>query len=126
MTEWTLDQQRQYLLGLAWTVQVTSEDGDLVARVAELPGLVAVGAKEKELQRELFAALEAMLDAMLVEGDPISVPGNAALPWDEGKAPPVPVDSKRFIGLSYDDGALREVSTQSSAATHKAPVALAA
>lgn len=126
MTEWTLDQQRQYLLGLAWTVQVTSEDGDLVARVAELPGLVAVGAKEKELQRELFAALEAMLDAMLVEGDPISVPGNAALPWDEGKAPPVPVDSKRFIGLSYDDDTFREVSTQSSAATHKAPVALAA
>ncbi len=123
MSTWTLDQQREHLLALPWTVQVTSEDGDLVARVSELPGLVAVGSDERELQQELFSALEAMLDALLVHGDPISLPAHAELPWEKGKAP-----AQQVVGiarLAYDKDAFQSVNTRSSAATRVEPMTAA-
>lgn len=65
------------LMKLPWTIRVElrDDDGDYyVARVAELPGLVATGDDEEALDVSFWEALEAHLQMRLDAGDEIPVP----------------------------------------------------
>ena len=57
-----------------WRVDVTEEDGELVARVAEMPDAIATGATHDDLARDLWVSLRASLRARLEFGDPIPRP----------------------------------------------------
>ena len=81
---WTSERKLEHALSLPWTVQVTTEDGEFVARVAELPAVVGCGETEKELQASLYLAMEAVLEVMLEHGDLIQPPANVVLPWLAG------------------------------------------
>jgi predicted RNase H-like HicB family nuclease len=61
-------------LAWPWRVDVTVEDGELVARVAEMPDAVATGTTHEELERDLWASIRASLRAHLEFGDPIPQP----------------------------------------------------
>ena len=88
---WTRLQQLELLMRLPWTVNTEREaDGTLVSRVAELPSVIATGANERELGRDLWESLETTLEAYLEHGDPVPVPSGVSLPWNEGKEPAEP------------------------------------
>ena len=80
---WSTQRKLSALLTLPWTVTTEpSPDGYLVARVAELPSVVATGNSDKELASELFEAMEALLTAMLENGDTVPLPPGSKAPWD--------------------------------------------
>lgn len=84
--EWTREQKLAALMRLPWTVRAerNTEDGYLVARVAELPSVLATGENDRELGRDLWESLEASLSCYLEFDDPIPLPKGVRLPW-EGK-----------------------------------------
>jgi hypothetical protein len=63
-------------LRLPWTIRVgrNEEDGYLVARIAEMPDVLATGADEKALERELWDSLRASIECRLHFGDPVPQP----------------------------------------------------
>lgn len=82
-TDWTKEQKLAALMALPWDVRVErDEEGDLFARIAEIPDAVADGATERELGRELWQSLYASLVLRLDRGDPIPLPAKSALPWE--------------------------------------------
>jgi predicted RNase H-like HicB family nuclease len=85
---WTREQKLRALMRLPWTVQTerNPEDGYLVARVVELPSVIATGDTEKELARDLWESLEASLAVYLDYGDEIPLPTGQVLPWDRSDA----------------------------------------
>lgn len=54
-----------------WTVTVTSEDGEFVARVEEIPDAIAVASDRDSLEHELWDSLRESLRARFEYGDPI-------------------------------------------------------
>jgi hypothetical protein len=89
--EWTREQKLKALMKLPWTVitERNERDGYLVARIAELPSVIATGETEKALARDLWASLYSSVSAYLQFDDDIPLPAGSALPW-LGKAPPAP------------------------------------
>ncbi|MCO4098771.1 MAG: hypothetical protein HEQ38_05050 [Gemmatimonas sp.] len=85
--DWTTEQKRAELLRQPWTVLVTKEDGELVARVKELQGVIGTGSNERELQADLMASLSAVIETMLACGDPIPMPLGRIVPWEKGASP---------------------------------------
>lgn len=87
---WTPQQKMEALMRLPWTVRTDhdAEDG-YVAKVDELPSVVATGDSEKELASDLWEALEAALYALLAHSDPIPLPPDCTLPWERGQEPVV-------------------------------------
>jgi len=111
---WTREDQLTFLLRLPWSVTVRTEsDGDWTAQVSELPFLVATGADEKQLGKDLFDALWSALDAMLEHGDPLTLPKGVKLPWESGAEPPA---KRRWVFASGQlrGGAWEHVLTASS------------
>lgn len=86
MTTWSVELKVRFLSRLRWTiVPDKDEDGILVVRVAELPGLIAAGMNEKELSRAFHEALDAYLESVVSGGGEPLRPGHSpAMPWDEG------------------------------------------
>ena len=102
---WTKAQRISYLVSLPWTVAVHRDsDGDVVARVAELPFLIATGSTEKQAARDLFDGLWSTMDAMLTEGDVIPLPEGAHLPWERGEEPAA-VRSPQHYDVALDGDA---------------------
>ncbi len=63
-------------------------DGTLGATLTELPSVVAAGADDEELARDLRDALEATLEAYLEHGDPVPLPSGMHFPGANGEDPP--------------------------------------
>lgn len=78
MTEAQITAQVEHALTFPWTVLITEEDGEYVARVAEMPDAIATGATHAELEADLWASLRASLRARLTFGDPIPRPARMA------------------------------------------------
>lgn len=86
----TTESKVQSLLLLPWTIDVQrDDDGSFIAKVAELPSVVATGATEKDLERDLWASLRATIECYLHFGDPIPLPrGMTQLPWESRRGEP--------------------------------------
>lgn len=85
MTEaWTLERKLQHALSLPWTVRLSVEDGDHVARIVELRAVIGSGETEKALHADLYESMTAVLEAMLEHGDAIQPPPGTMLPWEAG------------------------------------------
>jgi predicted RNase H-like HicB family nuclease len=82
--DWTDEQRLRALMRMPWTVRTerNESDGYFVARVVELPSVIATGATEKDLARDLWESLEASLSCYLEFNDPIPLPKNEVLPWE--------------------------------------------
>jgi predicted RNase H-like HicB family nuclease len=91
------------LLRLPWSLQIAknADDGGLVARVAELPSVLATGDTEEELAEDLWAALRATFAGYLHFGDTIPLPaGITAMPWEQAPR-------KTIQPMDYVSGTLR-------------------
>jgi predicted RNase H-like HicB family nuclease len=64
------------LLRLSWSFEVSrnEEEGYLIARVKELPSVLATGETEEELGTEIWDAMRAALSAYVLDGDEIPMP----------------------------------------------------
>lgn len=103
---WTRNDQLAYLLGLPWTVLVSRDQGgDFIARVAELPFLVATGDNEKAIAIDLYDALESALDAHLEHGDQLTLPHDARPPWERGVEPTVSAITRTVVRLQIKKAA---------------------
>jgi predicted RNase H-like HicB family nuclease len=82
--EWTRARKLAALMRLPWTVTTerNADEDYLVARVAELPSVIATGATERELARDLWESLEASLVVYLDYDDTIPLPAEQVLPWE--------------------------------------------
>jgi predicted RNase H-like HicB family nuclease len=82
---WTREKKLEALLRLRWTITVehNAEEGYLVAHLKELPDVIATGADERALARDLWESLTASLDARLDFEDLLVLPGGAQLPWTQ-------------------------------------------
>lgn len=80
---WTNERKLEWYCRLPWRVIVEiEEDGSLFARVDELPGAVAHGANEKELEREFWESVGQTIRAYIAAGDQVPMPVRAARePW---------------------------------------------
>lgn len=88
---WTDEHKINYMLRLPWTITPAHEDGETVLRVREIPSVIATGTSEEELDRELFEALRASLQAYLHFGDPLPrPPGVKSFPWEDPQATSAP------------------------------------
>lgn len=86
------DRRLDALVRMPWTVRVEKcDDGYLVARVDELPSVVATGDTEKQLEDDFWAALRATLSAYLEFGDEVPLP--------ESVRPTVPILSIEDRGV---------------------------
>src|SRR5437588_156096 len=81
---WTREQKLAALMRLPWTVRAehNATDGYSVARVAELPSVIATGSNDRELARDLWESLQASLSVYLDYDDPLPLPSGAQLPWE--------------------------------------------
>lgn len=86
MKAWTRKEKLDALMQLHWEVQVTRDDSDAyyVARIPGLPDVIATGADDRELARDLWESLEASLDARLDDESQIPLPRESQLPWSDG------------------------------------------
>lgn len=85
---WTEEQKVEALLRLPWTVSVEkSPEGDLVAYVREIPGVIATGRTMKALGIDLWASLKATLQCFVEFNDEIPLPPSSGLPWVGNPAP---------------------------------------
>lgn len=76
------------LFMLPWTLVPSRNEaeGYLVLRVRELPDVIATGANEEDLERDLFESLRASFETRMHYGDPIPLPpGVKRLPWERPK-----------------------------------------
>lgn len=100
------------LMQLPWTVVVErrNDDGEyFVARVTELPGLIAVGENEAELEAALEDALSSHLKSYI----------------QDGETPPLPVSSSSTYSVSFSGGttdAQDETASEVGTATQEVPV----
>ncbi len=79
---WTIEQKVSWLLCQPWRVRAhREEDGSFFARVEGLPGAVADGADEHELESNFWPSLRDTLRAYLEAGDDVPLPAPRALPW---------------------------------------------
>lgn len=71
---WTREQKIAALLRLPWTIRPDKDvdEGYFIARVAEIPSLIATGATPEELERDFWQSLQASLEVSLDYGDPIT------------------------------------------------------
>jgi predicted RNase H-like HicB family nuclease len=98
---WTDEQKVEALLRLPWTVSVEkSPEGDLVAHVLEIPGVVATGVTMKALGIDLWQSLKAALECFLEFNDDIPLPAGSGLPWVGNSAPL----ERRVRGVMEGDG----------------------
>lgn len=69
-------------LRMPWTVRVSrnEEDGYLVARVVELPDVIATGVDEKELEGAFRDSLRASIECYLHFGDAVPTPNPSSMP----------------------------------------------
>ena len=91
---WTREQKIAALLRLPWTIRPDKDvdEGYLIARVAEIPSVIATGATPEELERDFWQSLQASLEVSLDYGDPITLPRSLrTLPWDAPRRPPTPL-----------------------------------
>jgi predicted RNase H-like HicB family nuclease len=86
MSDWNRDRRLAALIRLPWTVTVVIEDGDMVARVRELPDAIATGRDERELAKDLWDAVEASLAIRLDNGDEVPLPAGNRFPWEGPQA----------------------------------------
>lgn len=83
-TYWNEERKLEYFLRLPWTlVTETTPEGDRLVRVRELPGAVASGETDEELEADLWDAIRAALRSYLHFGDRVPVPAGVVVPWDE-------------------------------------------
>lgn len=84
---WTHSEKIKALLGLTWTVQVERSDDDAyyVARVLELPDVIATGTSDRELAGDLFDSLEASIEARIDIEGALPLPPGGMAPWLAGK-----------------------------------------
>jgi hypothetical protein len=83
---WTTSAKLTLLMWAPWTIdreESPDDPGDIILRVRELPGTIAIGTPE-ELDTAFWDALRASLSARLEFGDPIPRPVRlrGAYPWD--------------------------------------------
>jgi hypothetical protein len=89
--KWTDEIKISYMLRMPWTIVPSTEDGERVLRVREIPSVIATGVADEELDRELFDALRASLRAYLHFGDPLPrPPGVKLFPWEDPEPTAVP------------------------------------
>lgn len=112
MKTWTIPEKLQALMALPWNVRVRHEDGEFVAEVEELPAVLATGATEAALGTDLYQAIEAVLEAMLVHGDAITLPAGSSAPWLEDGV----VVSSRVAEIALDRTATEAIRARSKAA----------
>lgn len=69
-------------LRMPWTVRISrnEEDGYLVARVVELPDVIATGIDEKELEGAFWDSLRASIECYLHFGDAVPTPDPSRRP----------------------------------------------
>lgn len=85
--QWSRDAKLQYLRTLPWTVTIDREvDGTMIARVEELPSVLATGEDRTLLDHDLRDAMVTLFEAMLHHGDPIPVPSGVIVPWHQPHA----------------------------------------
>jgi predicted RNase H-like HicB family nuclease len=103
-TEWTRERKLTALVRLPWTVTTerNADEGYLVARVAELPSVIATGDTEKELARDLWESLEASLAVYVDYGDEIPLPVGQVLPWELPSAGPARIVFGHVRGDAWD------------------------
>lgn len=79
---WTTDQKLESLLRLPWTIcSETTQEGDRLLRVEEIPSAVGSGTDDEETESDLWESLRASLAAYLHFADPIPLPHGCDLPW---------------------------------------------
>ena len=89
---WTTEQKLKALMRLPWSVTVErdEDEGYFVARVSEIPDVLATGGTEKELAADLWDALATSLGVRIDHEDPIPLPTGVELPWEGNARPRVP------------------------------------
>jgi predicted RNase H-like HicB family nuclease len=98
---WTEQQKVEALLRLPWTVSVEKgPDGDFVAYVREIPGVIATGETMKALGIDLWQSLNAALQCFVEFNDDIPLPPGSALPWVGNPAP----TERRVRGFMEGEG----------------------
>lgn len=120
---WTRDQQLEWLLSRPWTIAVEPAEDGLIARVAELPSVVATGASERLLARDLWAVLRATLTSYLDYNDPISYPLGERPLWELGHEPPGAEEEVHLVleGDAWDERQRARSSASRSTAFDLAP-----
>jgi predicted RNase H-like HicB family nuclease len=115
---WTRQQQLRALLRLPWTIvpSKNESDGYLVARIAELPDVLATGDDDRELMKDLFQSLEASLMVRLDHDDSIPLPAGSMLPWEQSPDPITTPPAKRLVLHSRPGPAWDVVATGAGAA----------
>ena len=77
--EWTSEEKLEQLLRLPWTIGAeTTEEGDQLLRVLEIPSAVGTGSTPGELESDLWDSLRESLRAYLHFGDTIPLPVGVA------------------------------------------------
>ena len=120
---WTREQQLRALVRLPWTVRSerNATEGYLVARVVELPSVIATGANETDLEKDFWDALEATLETFLEHGDPIPLPRGQKLPWEQDR-PKLP-EVRRLASTMGDAWASAQQIVPADATASDSPVA---
>ena len=106
MSEWTVERKVRELLRLPWTISTATDPDDecLVARVAEIPGVVGIGTDPESVDSDFWAAFRATLEALLESGDRVPLPPSVdCYPWDRASNRPTPVS---VIQVALGDGFL--------------------
>ena len=117
--DWTPEQKLRELIRLPWTVRIGQGEANyLVARVEELPEVLATGADETELMRDLWDSIEASILSRQEFGESFPLPRGTQLPWERGEQPPV---LQRRLAVTQR-GEAWEAATETTAATHAFPV----
>jgi len=85
---WSEGAKVQYLLRLPWSIVPSTEDGERVLRVRELPSVVVSGPADTEAEQQTLAAdfwdsVAESLRCYLHFGDPLPrPPGVSSFPWE--------------------------------------------
>lgn len=80
---WNTEAKLRYLIRLPWTILAeTTEDGEKVLKVAEVPSAMGSGPTDEASIADLWDSLQSSLEAYLHFGDPVPTPEEQALPWE--------------------------------------------
>ena len=82
-SSWSNEDKVRALLSLPWNVNVeVTREGERLAWIDEMPAAAARGSDIPELARALWAALRAVLERSLRDGESITLPRGAVLFWE--------------------------------------------
>lgn len=84
MTEWTIEKKVRATLRLPWTIirENDPDDGSVVLRAAEIPGVIGVGEDGPSATDDFWQAFALAIEALIAAGDRIPLPrGVRTYPW---------------------------------------------